>query len=102
MDLHVFPILIPPPTTLSTRFLWVFPVHQAWALNKSHLFLKRKNQALALKQTNLVKIIHVKKLILTVHDFESGITLWPDFYCEEIILVDLWEVCGWSLGTCRR
>ena len=32
MDLHVFPIPIPPPTSLSTRFLWVFPVHQAWAL----------------------------------------------------------------------
>lgn len=43
--------------------------------NKSHLFLKQKNQALALKQTNLAKIIHVKKLIRTVHDFESGITL---------------------------
>ena len=27
-----FPILIPPPITLSTRFLWVFPVHQARAL----------------------------------------------------------------------
>ena len=22
----------PPPTSLSTQFLWVFPVHQAWAL----------------------------------------------------------------------
>ena len=32
MELHVFPIPIPPPTSLSTRFLWVFPVHQAWAL----------------------------------------------------------------------
>ena len=32
MELHVFPIPIPPPTSLSTRFLWVFPVHQARAL----------------------------------------------------------------------
>ena len=32
MDLHVFPIPVPPPTSLSTQFLWVFPVHQAWAL----------------------------------------------------------------------
>ena len=32
MELHVFPILIPPTTSLSTRFLWVFPVHQACEL----------------------------------------------------------------------
>ena len=32
MDLHVPPIPIPPPTSLSTWFLWVFPVHQARAL----------------------------------------------------------------------
>ena len=28
----VFPILIPPPTSLSARSLWVFPVHQVRAL----------------------------------------------------------------------
>ena len=26
------PIPIPPPTSLSTQSLWVFPVHQPWAL----------------------------------------------------------------------
>ena len=32
MELHVFPIPIPPPTSLSTWSLWIFPVHQAQAL----------------------------------------------------------------------
>ena len=32
MGLHVFPIPIPPSTSLSTRSLWVFPVHQVQAL----------------------------------------------------------------------
>ena len=32
MDLHAFPIPIPPPTSLLIPYLWVFPVHQPWAL----------------------------------------------------------------------
>ena len=32
VDLQVFPIPIPLPTSLSTLSLWVFPVHQAQAL----------------------------------------------------------------------
>ena len=32
MDLRVFPIPIPPPASLPTPLLWVFPVHQPWAL----------------------------------------------------------------------
>ena len=32
MDLHVWPIPIPPATSLPIASLWVFPVHQPWAL----------------------------------------------------------------------
>ena len=32
MDLHMFLIPIPPPASLPIPSLWVFPVHQPWAL----------------------------------------------------------------------
>ena len=32
IDLHVFPVPIPPPASLPTPSLWVFPVNQPWAL----------------------------------------------------------------------
>ena len=32
MGLHAFPSPIPPPASLSIPSLWVFPVHQPWAL----------------------------------------------------------------------
>ena len=31
MDLHVFPIPIPPPSSHPIPSLWVFPVHRPWA-----------------------------------------------------------------------
>ena len=44
MDLHVFPILIPPPASLSISSPWVFPVHQAQVLvSCGMLTLMRRN-----------------------------------------------------------
>ena len=44
MVLHVFPIPIPPPTSLSIRSLWVFLVHQVRALVSFLLKLTSKDR----------------------------------------------------------
>ena len=49
MDLHVFPIPIPPPTSLSTRFLWVFPVHQVRECISKSLPQNRKGNYVTLQ-----------------------------------------------------
>ena len=44
-NLHVFPIPIPPPASLSIPSLWVFPVHQLWKLvSRSGSLFKKQNK----------------------------------------------------------
>ena len=66
MDLQVFPIPIPSPTSLSTWFLWVFPVHQApalvlciqpglvicFTLDNIHCFLRRLHKLCRCQEKN--------------------------------------------------
>ena len=51
MGVHVFPVLIPPPTSLPIPSLWVIPVHQPWALVSGILlsFAESFNFVLGLK-----------------------------------------------------
>ena len=56
-DLHVFPIPIPPPTSLSTRSLWVFPVHQAWAMEYYPAIKKNSFESVLMRWMKLEPII---------------------------------------------
>ena len=83
MDILVFPIPIPPPTSLSTRILRVFPVHQARALvlciqpglvicftldniHVSMLFLKHPNLTFSHRVQNSVLYICVSFSVLHI------------------------------------
>ena len=54
MDLQVFPIPIPPPTSLSTRFLWVFQCTRPEHL--SHALILELNTAMMIPLFSVMKM----------------------------------------------